>query len=360
MKSIARSYFWWPKLDSEIEDMAKSCTSCQGVKQAPARAPLHPWIWPTTPWQRIHVDFAGPFLGKTFFIVIDAHSKWPEVIEMSSTTSTQTIEALRKLFASYGFPEQLVSDNGPQFTSEEFKSFMKANGIKHIRCSPYHPSSNGAAERFVQTFKQAMKTTQTSSLTISHRLANFLFSYRSTPHASTNVPPSLLFLNRQFRTRFDLLRPDHQRQVCAKQAAQIVHHDLHAKGRQFSIGQKVMVKSVPSESQWVPGTVLRQLGPVTYEVEVKDGLVWKRHIDHIRELKELLSRVTSPPTNPDQDTDDFVYVPSPPENEQSDTNASSSNHRESDTGSAEPSRTHHYNLRANRRQPERFSETFTA
>ena len=79
-----------------IEDLAKSCTDCQRVQQAPANAPLHPWVRPANPWQRIHVDFTGPFLGKSFFIVIDAHSKWPEVIEMSSTTSAQTIPVLRR------------------------------------------------------------------------------------------------------------------------------------------------------------------------------------------------------------------------------------------------------------------------
>ena len=65
----------------------------------------------------------------------------------------------------YGIPTQLVSDNGPQFTSEEFASFMKRNGIKHIRSAPYHPSTNGTAERFVQTFKKAMKALRNSSLT---------------------------------------------------------------------------------------------------------------------------------------------------------------------------------------------------
>ena len=92
-------------------------------------------------------------LGKSFLVVVDAHSKWPEVFEMSSTTALKTIATLRHLFATYGLPEQLVSDSGPQFTSEEFQTFMKQNGIKHIRCAPYHPSSNGAAEQFVQTFK---------------------------------------------------------------------------------------------------------------------------------------------------------------------------------------------------------------
>ena len=92
-----------------------------------------------------------------FLILLDAHSTWPEVVPMPSTTASQTIEALQIIFSKYGLPEQLVSDNGPQFSSDEFAQFMKANGVKHIRSAPYHPSSNGLAERFVQTFKRAMK-----------------------------------------------------------------------------------------------------------------------------------------------------------------------------------------------------------
>ena len=146
MKAIARSYFWWSGLDKAIEDLAKSCSVCQSLQATPAAAPLHPWVWPDAPWKRIHVDFAGPFQGKMFFILVDAHSKWPEVITMPSTTSQATIEALQSVFSRFGLPDQLASDNGPQFTSVEFALFLKQNGIKHIRSAPYHPSSNGLAE----------------------------------------------------------------------------------------------------------------------------------------------------------------------------------------------------------------------
>eukprot|EP00731_Ephydatia_muelleri_P016133 Em0009g557a len=157
MKNLARSYVWWPGLDSNIEELVKSCPQCQETKSAPPKAPLHPWVWPSKPWERIHVDFAGPFLGKMFFIVVDAHSKWPEVIPMSTTTSLATVAEVTRLFASYGMPQQLVLDNGPQFTSVEFKEFLRTNGVRHIQIAPYHPSSNGAAERFVRTFKEAMQ-----------------------------------------------------------------------------------------------------------------------------------------------------------------------------------------------------------
>lgn len=114
MKCIARSYFWWPGLDQCIEQLARGCVDCQSVKNAPAVAPLHPWVWPSRPMQRVHSDFAGPFQGAMFLVMVDAFSKWPEVCVMQSTTAEKTVEALRPIFARYGLPEQVVSDNGPQ------------------------------------------------------------------------------------------------------------------------------------------------------------------------------------------------------------------------------------------------------
>ena len=151
MKANARSYLWWLRLDKSLEQIARDCRACKSTKNVPAVAPLHPWVWPSNPWQRLHIDFARLFKGRTFFVLVDAHFKWPEVVEMKSTTAEKTIEVMRTLFGSYGIPEQVVSDNRPQFTSDEFAQFMRQNCVKHIRSTPYHPSTNGLAERFVQT-----------------------------------------------------------------------------------------------------------------------------------------------------------------------------------------------------------------
>ena len=153
----------------------------------PAVAPLHSWVWPSCPWQRIHIDFAKV---KCFFVLVDAHSKWPEVMEMKSTTAEKTIEVMRTLFGSYKIPEQVVSDNGLQFTSEEFTEFMRRNCIKHIRSTPYHPSTNALAEHFVQTFKRALQAREQRGRFFNQRLVNFLFSYRTPPHSTTNQTPS--------------------------------------------------------------------------------------------------------------------------------------------------------------------------
>ena len=94
-------------MDSDIENLAKSCVSCKAVKSAPSEAPTHPWLWPEQPWIQVHVDFAGLFKGKVFFLLIDAHSKWPEINEMKSTTAADSIAVLRRVFASFGYLSKL-------------------------------------------------------------------------------------------------------------------------------------------------------------------------------------------------------------------------------------------------------------
>ena len=185
----------------------RNCESCQQVKKPPAVAPLTPWLWPNNPWHRIHIDYAEDENGH-YFILVDAHSRWPEIYFMQKNTSaTATIAILWELFFKYGLPVHCVSDNGPQFRSEEFAHFLKMNGVKHIRVAPYHAASNGLAERMVQSFKGHMKATKGGKLSIQQRIANFLLTYRSTAHSTTGRTPASLFLGRELRTRLTLLRP---------------------------------------------------------------------------------------------------------------------------------------------------------
>ena len=122
MKSIAQLHVLWPKIDSDIETLAKSCHCCPREGISLPQCIVHPWVWPVKLMQRVHVDFAVPFIGRMFFLMVDAHSKWVEIIEMKSATTTATIEVLRGLFASYGLPTQFVADNGPQFCQENLAS----------------------------------------------------------------------------------------------------------------------------------------------------------------------------------------------------------------------------------------------
>ena len=282
MKSLARSHVWWPNIDRDIEACVRACECCQAIKQSIPLAPMQPWTWPERPWQRVHVDFAGPFLGKMFFLLMDAHSKWPEVYEMTSTTAQKTVDILRHIFAAYGLPEQLVSDNGPQFVAKEFEDFMLKNGIRHIRSAPYHPATNGLVERFVQSFKRAMETGKNSGQTLQHRLSSFLLAYRSSPHSVTNVSPCSLFLQRELRTKLDLLRQTTEQIVRKKQEEQKEGHDKNTRERVFEQNDIVWASNFGVGERWVKGKIKQSSGPSSYLVELADGREWRRHIDHLR------------------------------------------------------------------------------
>ena len=146
-------------------------------------------------------DHAGPYHGKLFLVLVDAHSKWIEVQTVNSTSAESTIAVLRSLFATHGIPEQIVTDNGSGFRSTEFQVFITQNGIKHIFTSPYHPASNGLAERAVQTFKS---TVSKMDGPMDRRIARFLLKYRITPQTTTGLSPAQLLMGRRIRTALDL------------------------------------------------------------------------------------------------------------------------------------------------------------
>lgn len=104
--------------------MIERCSACASTTSTPQESSLHPWIWASRPGQRVHIDFAE-YKGQSFLVIVDSYSKWLEVIPVQSSTSSNTIEKLRTWFASAGIPKEKVSDNGPQFTSVEFRDFVK-------------------------------------------------------------------------------------------------------------------------------------------------------------------------------------------------------------------------------------------
>ncbi|XP_054259689.1 uncharacterized protein K02A2.6-like [Macrosteles quadrilineatus] len=292
MKMLARSFVWWPGIDKTIEETVLSCHVCQCTRNAVAKVPLCQWPRASSRWQRIHVDYAeDPLTRQQMLIVVDSFSKWLEVFIMKSTTSFKTIEKLRTLFASFGLPEELVSDNGPNFASGEFREFLSNNGIKFTLSPPYHPASNGAAERFVQEVKKNLKrqvmASGSETISLQHKLDNFLFAFRNTPSTVTGVTPAELFLQWKPRTKLTMLKPCLLSAIDKKREAQKEAADNHRGSfRSFVEGERVLVKSVRQEIiSWIPGRILERKSPSTYVVSVLGGKIRFCHADHLRSSK---------------------------------------------------------------------------
>ncbi len=118
-----------------------------------------------------------------FLVGVDTLSKWQEVRVMSTTMAVKTLDVLREWFSAHGIPEHIVTDNGPQFISEEFEIFTKRNGIKHMKSAPYHPTSNGLAERFIQSLEQSLK----ASVHDGRSLPSQLSHYRTCDHCGSSM-----------------------------------------------------------------------------------------------------------------------------------------------------------------------------
>ena len=260
MKSVARNYAYWPGMDHDIEKMVRRCSPCASAAKQPPKATLHSWPPATKPWERIHIDYAGPYLGRHFLIVVDAHSKYPEVIPVPNMTSRQTVTALRKLYAQHGVPETIVSDNRTQFTSQEFKEFCKANAVNHILSPPYHPQSNGRAERFVDTFKRGLLKL-TGEGDKDKILDTFLLPYRTTPNSTLpqQRSPAELFLGRKPRTTLDLLLPTKQPSGHDEEMERQFNRRHGAVTRKFEVGDPVHVRYRHSQD-WEAASVNKQIG----------------------------------------------------------------------------------------------------
>ncbi|XP_023192425.1 uncharacterized protein K02A2.6-like [Xiphophorus maculatus] len=203
------------------------------------------------------------------------YNRLPFGVSSAPAIFQRTMESLLQ-----GLPQMLVSDNGTWFTSQEFEMFLKRNGIQHVTSAPFHPASNGLAERAVQTLKQGLK--KTNGDTLETRLARFLFNYRITPQCTTGLSPAELLMSQRLRSSLDLLLPDIKAKVRKKQEKQKGYHDNHSKWRSFSPGDEVYVRNYSHGPKWVPAIILEGTGPVSYTVKMGDGRVMRRHVDQIK------------------------------------------------------------------------------
>ncbi|XP_060075780.1 uncharacterized protein K02A2.6-like [Ylistrum balloti] len=155
-KTRAREALYWPGISGQIEDFVSKCDICCTFRNANTWEPLKSHDIPTGPWEKVGTDLFQ-FEGHSYLLIVDYHSKFVEMSILKDTRSTTVINHMKSLFARCGIPTEVISDNGPQYSGREFKQFSQEWKFKHVTSSPYHPQSNGMAERFVQTVKNMLQ-----------------------------------------------------------------------------------------------------------------------------------------------------------------------------------------------------------
>ena len=149
----AKYHVYWPGWEADIADYTMRCQEC--IKQSrPAKESLQPHDIPDGPWTKLGINYFN-FKGKSYILICDYFSKFP-FMYTSKTSWDSLQDRLIDLFASKGFPDKIVTDNGPPFNSQEFNSCLSKHGIKHTTSSPHYPQSNDFIERQTQTMKNMM------------------------------------------------------------------------------------------------------------------------------------------------------------------------------------------------------------
>ena len=182
-KLLLKLEAWWPGFASDVERWVRDCPICCGIKPKIPKD-LDKWPAESKAWERVHMDHAlAPHVG-LFLILVDAFSGWPEVIKVQNRSSSATIDAVRTVFSRNGVPFHLVTDNAQEFCSDEFLKWLTMIGCTPYKTPPYHPQSNGCAERMVRTVKESMKAWKEEFGRYPAYLQKVLMNYRSIPHGN--------------------------------------------------------------------------------------------------------------------------------------------------------------------------------
>lgn len=220
----------------------------------------------------------------------DARTKWLEAIRIGLITADATIEALRTIWATHGLPEQIVSDNGPPYSSAAFNQYCQSRGITHTTIAPYKPQSNGCAERAVRTFKEGVKRMQDEGFKQNNAVRQFLLRYRVTPHPATGLSPAEMMFQRRIRTLLDVSHPnpnlqkgEEKKEVQKRYMERTKRNYDHGKikEKRFGIGDNIYARNYAEGNKWVPGRITQQIGRAMFLVKTERG-TWKRHLDQLK------------------------------------------------------------------------------
>lgn len=236
----------------------------------------------------VFMQIFGFFKGKNLLIIIDVYSKYPEVYHISDITCSSTIQCFRDYFARWGMPKVLVTDNGTQFSANEFVSFCENNNVKQLFSPPYHPMSNGAAENFVKTLKDKLYKMSDEINVISNEFLNklinsFLIDYRTMIHETTGKSPNELQINRKVINRFDVINKVIKEQ--AKQKRNFGGHGI----KKFKVGEVVYFRIYNSKyRKWSKGKIIGNHSDYIYLVyDLTNRVKVTRHLNQIKPTGQI-------------------------------------------------------------------------
>ncbi|CAE1292605.1 unnamed protein product [Acanthosepion pharaonis] len=289
-KLLAKDTVYWVNINRDIEQFTKSCSICQQHQPSQMQEPLMQHDIPTKPWDIVGTDLFD-LHGSQWLIIADYYSKYPVVKHLPAhSPSSVIVNTTRQVFAEFGIPSKVVSDNGPHFSSHLYREFAKEWGFHHETTSPRRPQGNGFIERQIRTVKNILKKAKQSG-TMPEIV---LLHWRCTPISSVIPSPAQLLMGRRIQSPLiTKIRNDHRDQdqiysaIQQRQENQKRYFDRHALKEELPPlyrGQRVRVQN-PMSGSWDPATVVSQAdGHRSYLLENVNGYVLRRNRQHIRSI----------------------------------------------------------------------------
>ena len=283
-KRRAKELFYWPLMDSDIENFISKCQICLHFSNSNVKEPLISHYIPKIPFIKVGCDILQ-FKNKSYLICVDYYSKWFEYKLLKNKSSQEVINKWMEIFSTYGIPQIVIADNVP-FNSFECRNFAKNWGLDIVTSSPHYPRSNGLAEKYVGIFKNILKKCETEE-----KIRLSILEYRNTPTQDLEFSPSQLLCNRRLRTKLPIknillhpkLNKDVNKQFNNKsQRSRQFYNRSCKQQRPFYVGEKIFIQDYLN-GKWVNGSISAITNtPRSYMVKDDFGRVYRRNSIHLK------------------------------------------------------------------------------
>ena len=282
----AKETVYWPGLNDQLEKLILNCQLCLKYsrsknKSIPPTALGHEV--PAVPWSKVATDIFH-HESQPYLLVVDYTSRFPIVRRLKSMSAQNIAEQFQSIFSEYGWPDTLVSDNGPCYSAKTFTNLMKEYAVNHITSSPHYPQSNGLAGKFVQIVKNLFNKAKEEGVDMN----KYLMIYCNTPLANTSKSPMQMLQQRSARSKLPMSNAARRKfGIIAEQSPK---KNQHISSHDFHISQDVMCQN-PITKRWFP-VKIKELCPEprSYQIETPEGIVYRRTQNHLKPFKKNSNR----------------------------------------------------------------------
>ena len=278
MSNAFKETVYWPSLNDQLEQIILNCQLCLKYFRLKKKDTLHTALGhevSPVSWSKVATDIFH-YRSQPYLLIVDYTSRFLIVRKIKSMSAQHIIEHFKSILSEYGWPDTVVSNNGPCYVAETFTNLMKEYAVNHITSSPHYPQSNGLVEKFVQIMKNLFYKAQEEGVNIN----KYLMIYCNTPLASTSKSPMEMLQQRLARSQ--LLMSNVARRRSGIAAEQQPSKNQHLPTHGFHIGQDVMLQS-PITKRWFPVKIKALCQePRSYQIETPEGITYRRTQNHLQ------------------------------------------------------------------------------